>query len=119
MKNQVSPIEEAFCLAVSILVNENGIEVNEAKKIVKQMMNITADLMIKTAQELTKKDSLLQIIEDTEPYNQDEPTQETKPFTKEEQQAFWQAEHELIQQQIYDEAMYFKGKVLDIPNHLR
>jgi hypothetical protein len=69
--------------------------------------------------EVLEVDSLLQIIEDTAPYNQDEPTQETKPFTKEEQAAYWQAEHELIQQQTYDEAMYFKGKVLDIPNHLR
>jgi hypothetical protein len=72
-----------------------------------------------TLEPIETKDPLLQIIEDTAPYNQDEPTQETKPFTKEEQAAFWQAEHELIQQQIYDEAMYFKGKVLDIPNHLR
>ena len=68
---------------------------------------------------IEEKDSLLQIIEDTAPYNQDEPTEETKPFTKEEQEAFWQAEHELIQQQAYDEAMYFKGKIVDIPNHLK
>jgi hypothetical protein len=82
--------------------------------------NKQASLIARTLEnELNKKDSLLQIIEDTAPYNQYEPTQETKPFTKEEQAAYWQAEHELEETMRGQEAMYFKGKVLDIPNHLR
>jgi hypothetical protein len=42
---KLSPIEIAFCQAVSILVKEDGMEVNEAKKLVKGFMNLTADIL--------------------------------------------------------------------------